>query len=104
MPATKLIDGTQQVPSPGTAVRLAEQASDAITSIAVQALGTNTGTIVVGASDVVAAPGTHASPTQKGIAITAGQVLSINTSDVGGVYIDATVANDGVSWIATQLN
>ncbi len=100
--ATQLIDGNQTIAAAGTRVRLAEQATTTIKSIIVQALSNNTGVVVVGGSDVVAAVGAHGAPTQKGIALTAGQSVAIDTDDVADVYLDATVSGDGVAWLALQ--
>lgn len=63
----------------------------------IQALHSNTGTIVVGGSDVVAVLGTR-----QGIAIDAKQVYSIDIDDLSKLYIDSTVNGEGVSIVYTR--
>jgi len=101
---THLRSGIQTVAAPGTAVRLEDDAivGDALQAptvgVVIEALETNTGKIVVGGKSVVAAAGTQAAPTRQGIALSAGASISLNINDIGSVWVDATVAGDGVSW------
>ena len=91
-PAGNLVDGRKTVTTGGTAVQLLA-ASTPCTSVAVTALSTNTGIVVVGASTVVAAAGTR-----RGVALTAGQTASLDINDVSKLWIDATVNGEGVSF------
>jgi len=98
---THLRDGLRTVAKAGEAVRLEDEAGNppgAVVGIIVQALETNTGTIVFGGKTVVAAPGTHAAPTRKGVALSAGASAVLDVNDISAVWIDATVNGDGVSW------
>lgn len=93
--------GTKQVATAGTAVQLtdvAESATGPIT-VMVQALGTNTGGVVVGDSNVVAAAGTQSSPTQRGILLAANDIVSFDVGDISAIWVDALNNNDGVSWM-----
>jgi hypothetical protein len=66
-------------------------------TVTIEALGTNEGVIVVGDKNVVAAPGTHATPTQRGIALAAKGTVSVEIDDPAEIYLDATKSGDGVS-------
>ena len=98
---THLRDGLQTVAAPGTAVQLedVEGAAAPVVGVVIQALETNEGKVVVGGKDVVAAPGTHAAPTRKGIALSPGADVTMDVNDLGAIWVDATVAGDGVSWM-----
>lgn len=102
-PINVLRDGVTQVTTAGTRVRLAEAtgaspATGAVT-IAVQALGTNTGAVVVGAVTCVAAAGTQGSATQRGIRLAANDSITFDATGLGAVYVDALNNGDGVSWV-----
>jgi hypothetical protein len=71
-------------------------------TIMVQALGTNEGIIVVGDNAVVAAPGSHASPTQRGIGLSAGAFISIDLIDGAQIWLDTTKSGDGVTYMVLQ--
>lgn len=86
-------DGRKTVTTAGTRVQLGE--SRAIESVAVTALEANTGVICIGGKTVVAASGTR-----TGIPLAAKQTATIDTDDLGDLYIDATVNGEGVSWLA----
>lgn len=90
-----VIDGRLVVAAAGTRVQI-PQAGMTVRSIAVQALSANTGVVCVGAATVVAAVATR-----RGIALTAGQTVSIDTDDAGDVWVDAMVNGEGVTYIAT---
>lgn len=99
-----LDSGITQLGEAGTRVKLttattAAEIEYAAKTVVIQALGTNEGEIVVGGSEVVAAPGTHAEPKQEGIALAAKGVISIDIDDVSKVWIDGTKAKDAVSWV-----
>lgn len=87
-------DGRTVVTTAGTRVQLASQGGlGAIDAIAITALGTNTGTIVVGGSTVVAAAGTR-----RGTPLAAGASMTIQADDLSDVWLDATVSGEGVSY------
>jgi hypothetical protein len=96
---TKLESGKQVVPTAGTRVRMLTTATEfAAKTVLIQALGTNEGEIVVGGSNVVAAPGTHAAPTQIGTALAAKALLSVDIDDAAGIWLDTTKSGDGVAF------
>jgi hypothetical protein len=98
---THLRDGLKVVPEAGKAVRLEDEAGNppgATVGVIIEALETNQGQIVFGGKTVVAAPGTHAAPTRKGVALSAGASAVLDVNDISAVWIDATVSGDGVSW------
>lgn len=95
-----LADGIKVVTTAGTRVQLPTlSAGTEAKTVLVQALSTNEGTIVVGANTVVAAAGTHATPTRRGAAIAAGGVVTLQIIDPGAIWIDATTSGDGVSYL-----
>ncbi len=96
---TTLESGTKQVATAGTRVQLPTTASFAAKAIIIQALSTNEDAIVVGDKNVVAATGSHATPTQRGIELVAKQVLSIDLIDGTQVWIDSRKNADGVSYV-----
>ena len=98
---THLRNGLKIVAAAGTPVRLEDEAGNppgAIVGVIIQALETNQGQIVFGGKTVVAAPGTHAAPTRKGVSLAAGATAVLDVNDINAVWIDATVNGDGVSW------
>lgn len=100
--ATALRTGNKVVATAGTAVQLADSSTQPAIeplTVVIQALGTNTGVVVVGDSLVVAAPGTQASPTQRGIRLAANDALTLDIIDIRQVWIDAVTSGDGVSWM-----
>lgn len=86
-------DGRKTVTTAGTRVQLA--ASKAINSVAVTALEANTGLICVGGKTVVAK-----AENRTGIPLAAKQTATVDTDDIGDLYIDSTVNGEGVSWAA----
>lgn len=93
-PASGLSVGRQTVTTAGTAVQLSTSTSR-IVAVMIQAETDNTGYIVVGDSTVVAALATR-----KGIALAAGDSVTLDVSQLSTVYIDSTVNTDGVTYIA----
>jgi|HubBroStandDraft_2_1064218.scaffolds.fasta_scaffold455599_2 hypothetical protein len=95
-----LFTGIKQVAAAGTRVALeGTKESAAAKTVTIEALGTNEGVVVVGDKSVVAAPGSHATPTQRGIALAAKAVISIEIDDPAEVFLDATKSGDGVSYL-----
>lgn len=86
-------DGRKTVTTAGTRVQLAT--SKAINSVAVTALEGNTGQICVGGKTVVAKL-----ENRTGIPLAAKQTATIDTDDIGDLWIDSTVNGEGVSWAA----
>lgn len=101
LPIASLRAGKTVVATAGTRVQVADVAAAktiAVTAV-IQALSTNTGAVVVGGNTVVAGPGTQGTPTQVGIRLNAGDVISLDLIDIGAVYVDAVTNGDGVSWV-----
>lgn len=97
---THLRSGKTTVAEAGEAVKLEDDAKAAAPAVSVvlEALDTNEGTVVIGDKNVVAAAGTHAAPTRKGVALAAGERIVLDVSDIDIIWIDATTNGDGVSW------
>lgn len=85
-------DNRKLVTAAGTRERLVA-ASTPCKKVEVQALGTNTKSVVIGGSTVVAAPGT-----QRGIPLLAWSTFTIYIEDLYNVYIDAEVSGEGVTF------
>ncbi len=96
---TTLQTGIKQVATAGTRVQLTGVTEYSARSIVIQALSTNEDAIVVGDKTVVAAAGSHASPTQVGIELEKKQVLAIDLIDASQVWIDSRKNADGVSYV-----
>ena len=87
--------GTRQaLPTVGT---FTGNPGDAAKTVTIQALTTNEGKIAVGGASVVAAVGTHATPTASGTLLNAGDTISLDVDDSSTIQIDATVSGDGIS-------
>lgn len=87
---TVVFNGQETVAAPGTAEQLP---SNAIASITIKALQTNTGSIYIGGSTVDAATGFELLP---------GDIISFDMSNTNAVYVDAEVAGEGISWLAVD--
>lgn len=97
---TLLDSGITKVEEAGKRVQLTTEVEEfAALNVIIQALGTNEGEIVVGGSEVVAAPGTHAAPTQEGISLAAKSTISIDIIDPTRIWLDATKSKDGVTYV-----
>ena len=95
-----LFTGIKTVTTAGTRVALeGTKESAGAKTVTIEALGTNEGVIVVGDKNVVAAPGSHAAPTQRGIALAVKAVISIEIDDPAEIFLDATKSGDGVSYL-----
>jgi len=93
-PSTSLADGRKTVTTAGTAVQLASS-SARVNEVAITALSTNTGVVVVGGSTVVAASGTR-----RGQPLAPNQTVTLDVQDLSAVWIDSTVNGEGVSYMA----
>lgn len=85
-------DGRKVVAAAGTAEALA--ASTPIKRVHIQALESNTDMVVVGGATVVAASGTR-----RGIALVAGQSVTLQIDDLAKIYVDAVTNGEGVSYV-----
>ena len=85
-------DGRKTVAAPGTPEALSPVLLPC-SRVDVQALSTNTGVVVVGGATVVAAAGTR-----RGVALAANQVFSFSIDNLAKVFLDVTVAGEGVSY------
>jgi len=77
--------GTSVQPNGGTSISIPDGSA-----LVVRANGTNSGNIYVGDSDV---------SSSNGFELGAGESLSIQTTDVNNIHIDADNNGEGVSWI-----
>lgn len=93
-PANTISVGRKTVTSAGTAEALSTTATRVV-EVAIQAETDNTGVIVVGDANVVAALATR-----KGIALAAGDAITLNVSQLTAIYLDTTVNTDGVTYLA----
>lgn len=89
---TGIGDGRKEVTTAGTAETLVAS-STPCTKVNIQAEKNNTGIICVGGSSVVAAEATR-----RGIALGAGQTITIEIDDLVKLYLDSTVSTDGVTY------
>lgn len=85
--STGVGSGRVTVTTPGTQVVLG--ASTGLKSLTVKALSTNTGIIYIGDSGV---------SSSNGFELLAGDSISMDMSDTTAVYIDSTVASEGVTY------
>lgn len=83
--------GVKTVTTAGTDVALATSAS--ARWVIIQAQTDNTGVIAVGEAGVDATVATG-----TGVALAAGESISLPADDLAGIYIDATVSGDGVRY------
>lgn len=99
--STVPLDGLKLVTTAGTRERLTASSTPAI-SVLMTAKATNTGTIVVGGSTVVAASGAG----RRGTPLNAGDSMKMTRledglKDLTDIYLDATVNGEGVTYTYT---
>ena len=87
---TTVITGKTPVVTAGTRVNLP---SNAIASVTIKALSTNTGMIYVGGSGVASS---------NGFQIAAGDAVSFDMGNTNEIWIDAAVNGEGVTWLAVD--
>lgn len=87
---TIIYSGKATVTTSGTEVNLT---AIIIKSVTIKALSTNTGIIYVGNGSV---------SNLNGFQLSAGDTISMDISNLGAVWIDSSVNNEGVSWIAVN--
>jgi len=85
--------GRTTVTTNGTRVQLSSS-SVGCGRIVVMAETDNTNPVTVGSSDVVGALATR-----KGIALDAGEALTVRVGDLSKVYIDSVTDTEGVTWV-----
>lgn len=86
-----IFHGVKTVTTAGTDVALSTSVS--AKWVVIQAQTDNTGIIAVGASGVDATVATG-----TGVALAAGESLTIPAEDLGSIFVDATVSGDGVRY------
>lgn len=94
--AGTLTNGRKTVTTPGTPVALASSAACAW--VAVTALASNADVVSVGGSGVLATAGS-----ETGVVLAPGASVTIPTTNVSNVFVDALVAGNGVSFLAGAL-
>jgi hypothetical protein len=90
--AGTISDGTTTISSAGTAVQLSATSTPCYRVI-VTAHESNTGTVLVGASDVKAALSGR-----KGVSLYATQSQAFNVNDLNLLWVDSTASSDKVHW------
>lgn len=90
-------DGRQTVATAGTAAQLTATRTPCKV-VTITAETDNTGIIVVGGEDVVAALATR-----RGTPLNAGDSYELSIDDLSKVYLDTTVNGDGVTYTYTSL-
>ena len=90
---TTIDDGRKVVAAAGTAEPLVA-VSTLIKRVVIMAEVSNTGYIVVGGEDVIAADATR-----TGIPLSAGASFQLEIADLASIYIDAEVNGDGCTFI-----
>lgn len=88
---TTIYNGKKTVTTAGARVQLAS--SQAVRSVCIKALQTNTGYIYVGDGSVTST---------TGIQLLAGDTISLDISNLSTVTIDSSVSGEGVTYIATN--
>lgn len=89
--------GRKAVTAVGLAERLVDQVQDVAVQLDITALATNTGSIYVGGRDVSGVTGSENGwrlDTISGV----GDMLTLTNQQIYDVWIDATVAGEGVHW------
>lgn len=90
-------DGRKIVTTAATPEKLSTS-SIPISNVIIQAESDNGGTIVVGGTTVIAALATR-----RGVALNAGDSISVNVADLNLIWLDATVNGEGVTYFWTRL-
>lgn len=94
---TAIGDGLKLVTTAGTRETLVASSTPA-KSVTITAKLTNTGTVVIGGSTVVAASGA----TRRGTPLNAGDNIVIDIDDLVKIYVDVTVNGEGVTYTYTS--
>lgn len=91
---TRIIDGSKDVTTAGTAVQLSAT-SQKVSKVDITAKLTNGGFVVVGSSTVVAV-----AATRRGTPLANGNTLTMHIDNLNKVYIDSETDGDGVTYSA----
>jgi len=91
---TVVTDGRTVVTTAGTRVALAS--STACKEVVITAETDNTGIVVVGAAATVVA----AVATRRGVPLSAGDSIALQTDNLADIGLDSTVSTDGVTYVA----
>jgi hypothetical protein len=97
---SKLFSGKLKVEETGKRQQLPALVEGTAISVIVYASSTNEGEVVVGGSNVVAKAGNHTTPERVGISLKKEAYISFDINDPSQIYVDVTVAKDGVSYTA----
>lgn len=90
--ATTIVVGQKRVATPGTELPLTATTKPLTTGVTVRALTANTNPVFIGLNPVTST---------TGFVLLAGEELFIPIDDANKVYVDATTATEGVSFIGT---
>ena len=88
-PSTFITDGVKTVATAGTQETLVS-GSTPCNEVIIQALATNASDVFIGGSTIAAG---------RGVALGAGEVLTLGLDDAFKVWVDVTVNGQGVSYI-----
>lgn len=94
--ATTVINGRKTVTTAGTAEQLSTSATR-VSSVAIQALETNTGKVCVGSSNVIASQSTR-----NAVYLEAGVPVVLDVDQLTDIYLDVTVNGEGVTYTGTK--
>jgi len=94
--ANKLGDGRKAVTTAGTRAPLSASAVSCCWGI-LAAFPGNTGTVVIGSSEVVASLATR-----RGIPLNKGDSVGLSVTDLNAIYLDSTVSGEGVTFVYGQ--
>ena len=85
--------GRKTVTAAGTAEALESARREVLVAV-ITAETDNTGVVVIGGADVIAAQATR-----KGVPLDAGDSITLYSLDMNRIYIDSTVSGDGVTYL-----
>jgi hypothetical protein len=89
-----------KVTTAGTAVQIPTSGSSfGAKTVLIQALSTNTESVVIGDKNVKAKAGEQATPEQRGIELKQSQSIAIDVCDATQIWVDARTSKDGVAYM-----
>lgn len=95
--ATRVVHGRTTITLPGTPVRVTQQTGTTVEWVIFTALSTNTTVVTIGGDNSVRA----AAATRNGLSLNAGaSTPPLAADDLSDFWVDAGLANEGVSWTA----
>lgn len=89
------INGRRVVEAVGIRASLADTSTQ-VSRVDIQAMANNTGTIYVGGANTSAESGF-----ENGLGLEAGETVNFQNCDLHEIYIDATVAGEGVTFLVS---